>query len=427
MGKADTIRANHGASIRESIGVGLATGRATIPIPAALGPAPTDRLQRDAKAFLVPLTRIERDPNQPRKIFDEGLIEAMAESLKQHGQIQPVRVIHDTARDVFILVCGERRWRAASVAGIRDLSVIVEWAGNLTPAKMEEMRSGILLKQFIENEHREGFDPIERADAIAELHTACRLSTRDIHEKTGQSQTMVATALIVARLPEEVRELVRNGRLALTAAPVIARLEDPERILRAATVIVAERLNRDGVKALVDQMLGRLPAPAEPAPTPEPISDLVSCGNSFEPAYATESSNLSETTNLATPTPFPRVAQHSNATPAKESTQAKETQAPAPPEREPVREPERPATAPAAKGKTASAGETFLGNVGGQGGAHSYRIVEFGGCIVEARWPMGGPNDLVRFRDALIEAVGRLNEAIADDLYRRQPKRGGDR
>jgi len=238
MGKLDELMRASRDVAAESMGAHRpAPMHGTSPPPAA--PATPARLQgiaRSKAAAEIPVDRIAADPDQPREEFDEAALERLAESLRTRGQLQPIRVRWDEGRGLYVIVCGERRWRAARRAGLPSLScVIVE--GTVSPAEL-------LAMQMVENLLREDLRPIEQARAFKGLMDANGWSTHQLARELAVDQSGVVRALALLRLDADVQERVEAGALAPSVAYEVSKLDDPEAQREVAGRIVAEDLSR---------------------------------------------------------------------------------------------------------------------------------------------------------------------------------------
>ncbi|MBV8607212.1 MAG: ParB/RepB/Spo0J family partition protein, partial [Singulisphaera sp.] len=206
MGKLDELRRTGAATAAESMGAGVPP----IPGVSVSGPAPVPaRLQGIVKAkdaALIPLAKIGPDPDQPREEFDEGSLQRLADSLRERGQLQPIRVQWDEGRDRYIIVCGERRWRAAVMAGLPTMSCII-MEGVIEPSEL-------LALQLIENCVREDLKPIEQAKAFRALMDRNGWSTRDLAAKLAIVQPQIVRTLALLDLPGPIQEKVEQGSLA---------------------------------------------------------------------------------------------------------------------------------------------------------------------------------------------------------------------
>ena len=177
------------------------------------------------EACLIRLDRIVADPNQPRGEFDADSLERLAGSLKQRGQLQPIRVRWDEADQHYVVVIGERRWRAAKLAGLESIACIVV-PGTATPEE-------ILEDQLVENCLREDLKPIEQARAYQSLMQRLGLSQRALAEKLDVSQGQIMQSLKLLELPEPIRESIDDGKIAPSIGYEIAKVDRPRAADRA--------------------------------------------------------------------------------------------------------------------------------------------------------------------------------------------------
>jgi ParB family chromosome partitioning protein len=192
----------------------------------------------------VPLERVRPCPLQPRKEFAPEALQELADSIKEQGIIQPLIVREKP--DVFELIAGERRWRAAQLAGLKDVPVIVREADD----------RAVLELALIENLQRENLNPIEEAQGYAELIGTFQLRQEDVSAKVGKSRAVVANALRLLKLPADVQAQVRDGRLSVGHAKVILGLTSADE-----QKLAAERVLKDGLNVRqTEELLARLQA-----------------------------------------------------------------------------------------------------------------------------------------------------------------------
>jgi ParB family chromosome partitioning protein len=236
MSRIDKFTSKLGGNIRESMGAGATTG-AGGPLPSpATGQSQYERITRPKEALTIPMDRIVADPDQPRKEFDEGAIDDLAASLKARGQLQPIRVRWSPDSDRWIIIAGERRYRAAVKAGLPSL-LCVEAKGTMTADE-------ILEDQLIENCVREDLKPIEQARAFEALVERRGCSYRQLAEILNISHMAVSRAIALLELPEDVQDRVTAGELAASVAVEVAKLDEPDEQREVADRVVAEGLNR---------------------------------------------------------------------------------------------------------------------------------------------------------------------------------------
>ncbi len=161
MGKLDELLRSGASNIAESMGAGVTRGPGAAPLSTSSTPAQWQGVAKSKNAVEIPLEKIAPDPDQPREEFDEDALNRLAESLKTRGQLQPIRVRWDEGRGAYMILIGERRWRAAKLAGLPTVSAVVV-EGTIDPAEL-------LAIQLIENCLREDLKPIEQAKAFKAL------------------------------------------------------------------------------------------------------------------------------------------------------------------------------------------------------------------------------------------------------------------
>lgn len=171
-----------------------------------------------AGAYHIPVDRISPDPEQPRKEFDDFELRSLAESLRLKGQIQPIRVRYVADDDRFLVVCGERRWRAAKLAGLPTLTAIIDDADD---ARLET--------QLIENLVRAALSPIEEAQAFKALIDKHGWTARALAERVNVHESKVSRALALLELPGDIQQKVDAGEVRGKAVREMIRHHVPKR------------------------------------------------------------------------------------------------------------------------------------------------------------------------------------------------------
>ena len=247
MGKEDLIQSSSGGNIADSLGVGRKTrllGQ-SVAAPQSAEAARRAGTVRSKDTAVIDLERIVPDPDQPRKEFDAEALARLAASLKARGQLQPIRVRWDDARGSYVIIMGERRWRAAGLAGLPALTCVIH-DGPLTEGET-------LALQLIENAVREDLKPIEQARAYQALMDNNGWDGKTLAAELAVDPSKVSRAMALLDLPEAVQEKVDQGALPASTAYEISRLADPAEQAEVAERAVAERLPvarvRDEVKA----------------------------------------------------------------------------------------------------------------------------------------------------------------------------------
>jgi ParB family chromosome partitioning protein len=240
MAKLDRIREQYGAHAEESLGsrpagIGIHGGSTA---SAVSRPGRRDGIVRSIDAARIPLDRIVPDPDQPRREFDQESLELLAESLRTRGQIAPITVRWDESRAVNVIVCGERRWRAARIAGLEMITCVM--ADEIDPADH-------LVLQMIEKACREDLRPIEQARAYRALIDSRGWSLRQLARELGIAQSSASRALKLLELPAEIQDRVESGTIPASSAYEMRGLVDPAAQRELADRAAAGELSRDDV------------------------------------------------------------------------------------------------------------------------------------------------------------------------------------
>ena len=206
MGKLEELSRLTAGNVNDSIGVGRPARPAEAPASASSVPARWQGVTRSKNAVEIPVEKIAPDPDQPRDEFDEEALGRLSESLKTRGQLQPIRVRWDGGRERYMILVGERRWRAARMAGLPSLSAVVVDE----PIPPDEL----LAIQLVENCLREDLKPIEQAKAFKALMERNGWSARQVARELAIDHTGVARALALLTLPGDVQEAVEAGQIA---------------------------------------------------------------------------------------------------------------------------------------------------------------------------------------------------------------------
>jgi ParB family transcriptional regulator, chromosome partitioning protein len=191
----------------------------------------------------IAVDRIIPDPEQPRTEFDPEAIDRLAASLKVRGQLQPCRVRWVEEEGRYMIVVGERRWRAAQQAGLASIACVVVQDG--------ASREDILEDQIIENALRDDLKPVEMARAWRTLMDARGLSHRELAERLNVDHGTVTRALGLLNLPEPIQASVDAGEIRAQTAYELSRIEDPQEQATLAEEAKAGRLKRDDLRDLV--------------------------------------------------------------------------------------------------------------------------------------------------------------------------------
>lgn len=180
-----------------------------------------------SKLLEIKVSEIKRDENQPRQTFTEESLAELASSIKQHGVLQPLVVIEEDGK--YVIVAGERRWRAAKMAGLETVPAIVRTIDSQNRLELS----------IIENAQREDLNPIELATAYAKLKSQFNLSVKEIAERVGKSESSVMNTMRLLNLPEDAKKaMVENGLSEGVMRPLITA--DKSVIEKAVPLIVSE-------------------------------------------------------------------------------------------------------------------------------------------------------------------------------------------
>ena len=192
--------------------------------------------------LMVKLSKVEPNREQPRKNFDEDSLQELAESLKQFGMLQPILV--QNRGDYYEIIAGERRWRAAKIAGLKEVPVIVR---ELTDQEIVEI-------SLIENIQREALNPIEEAQAYKRLLTEFHLKQDEVAERVSKSRTAVTNSMRLLKLCDEVQKMVVDDMISTGHARALISIEDPEEQYLIAQKIFDEKLSVREVEKLVKDL-----------------------------------------------------------------------------------------------------------------------------------------------------------------------------
>jgi ParB family transcriptional regulator, chromosome partitioning protein len=224
---------------RPALGRGMAALLSNAPAP-----APTAALAAGRAFLSLPIEAVERSPDQPRKRFDEARLEELAASIREHGVVEPILVRRHGQR--YRIVAGERRWRAAQRAGLKEIPALVREASDAQAFELA----------LVENIQRADLNAIEEAEAYQALVDEHGLTQEEVAARVGKERSTVANALRLLKLPEDVRDAVREARLEMGHARALLGLDGAEAIRRAAARVLREHLSVRATEALVRELSG---------------------------------------------------------------------------------------------------------------------------------------------------------------------------
>ena len=187
----------------------------------------------------LPINEIIPNRDQPRKTFDEDALEELAQSIKQHGVLQPL-LVRPIPSGGYQLVAGERRWRACRIAGLNKVPVVIK---ELTDTETMEIA-------IIENLQREDLNPIEEAEGLQALIDKCGYTQEEVAVSVGKSRPAIANSLRLLRLPQEVRDMTKNGDISAGHARALLAFDNEAMMLEAANNIVSNKMTVRDVERL---------------------------------------------------------------------------------------------------------------------------------------------------------------------------------
>ena len=212
MNKADQRKQPEHKALGKGLNA-LLPSRGNVPAAAIAVPHPASVPPPDGGVVLAPIKHVHPNANQPRREFDEKAMLELAQSVERDGIIQPI-IVRRIAPGDYQIIAGERRWRAASLAGLTEVPVIVREADD----------QKVLELAIVENIQREDLNPIELAMAFERMAAELALSHEEIGQKTGKDRATVTNAIRLLQLPAEVQEMVSSRRLSQGHARALLKL-----------------------------------------------------------------------------------------------------------------------------------------------------------------------------------------------------------
>lgn len=212
------------------------------------GPQPPQRRRRKSSSeesdqgIMISVNEIEPNRNQPRKRFDDASLQELAESIKQFGIIQPIVV--KKKDEYYEIIAGERRWRAAKIAGLLEVPVIVK----------EYKENEIVEISLIENIQRENLNPIEEAQAYKTLMEEFELKQEEVAQKVSKSRSTITNSLRLLKLTKEVQEMLVEEKISMGHARALLAITDPDMQISVAKKVYEEALSVRDIEKLVKDM-----------------------------------------------------------------------------------------------------------------------------------------------------------------------------
>lgn len=218
---------------------------------------------------LIPVTAVRPNPHQPRTTFDNDQLAELAASITAHGLIQPL-IVTEHEGGQYILIAGERRWRACQLAGLESVPAIIKEA---TPQAMLEMA-------LIENIQRADLNPLEEAYAYQQLISEFNLTQEQVAKQVGKARSTIANLVRLTELPANIQQAVADGAISGTHARVLLQLPTPEAQTSAMRQIIKHNLTVRQTETLVANLL----ATTKPEPKPRPAipPELLDIQTKFE-------------------------------------------------------------------------------------------------------------------------------------------------
>ena len=200
---------------------------------------------------MLNINEVETNRDQPRKIFNQNALEELAKSIEQNGIIQPI-LVRPMADGSYQLIAGERRWRAARMAGLTEVPVTIR--------EMSDEEASIFA--LIENLQREDLNPVEEAEGLKSLIESYGFTQEEAADKVGKSRTAVTNTLRLLKLPTSVRNMLSEGKITAGHARALLGLDDEKEMLKIAETTVAQDLSVRQVEKMVKYALqGEKPKP----------------------------------------------------------------------------------------------------------------------------------------------------------------------
>lgn len=201
-----------------------------------------EKEDNQAAETIIKITQVEPNREQPRKNFDEDALQELADSIKQFGLLQPILV--QDRKTHYEIIAGERRWRAAKLAGLKEVPVIIR---DYSDQEIVEI-------SLIENIQREDLNPIEEAQAYKRLLTEFNLKQDEVAERVSKSRTAVTNSMRLLKLCDEVQQMIIDDMLSTGHARALISIEDPEQQYTIAQKIFDEKLSVRDVEKLVKNL-----------------------------------------------------------------------------------------------------------------------------------------------------------------------------
>lgn len=189
----------------------------------------------------IELSQIRSNPYQPRKVFDEEALNELADSIKVYGVVEPV-ILKKSVKG-YEIVAGERRCKASKIAGLTTVPAIIK---DFTDEEMMEIA-------LLENIQREDLNPVDTAISISNILQVKDMTQEEFSKKFGKSRSYITNLLGLLNLPKSVQELVKNGKLSMSHARCLSKIDNEEKVINLANKIIKENLNVRDVEKLLSK------------------------------------------------------------------------------------------------------------------------------------------------------------------------------
>lgn len=231
-------------------------------IPNVVGSkSPSQETNGNKQEVMVSISKVEPNHGQPRKDFNEDALMELSESIKQHGVLQPLLV--QDRNDYYEIIAGERRWRAAKMAGLKEVPVIIK---NLSDQEIVEI-------SLIENIQREDLNPIEEAMAYKRLLEEFHLKQDEVAERVSKSRTAVTNSMRLLKLDERVQQMLVDEMISSGHARTLLGIDDPDEQYMLAQQIFDQKLSVRETEKLIKKVQGQKQKPEKPK---DPEKDTMS-------------------------------------------------------------------------------------------------------------------------------------------------------
>ena len=240
---------------------GLGKGLDSMIPPKATSKAAKEKVSNVSKTgeTILKINEVEPNKKQPRKFFNEEALKELSDSIKQHGIVQPLVVAKQ--KDYYEIIAGERRWRAAKMAGLKEVPVVIK---DYSPQEIMEVA-------LIENIQREDLNPVEEAKAYQNLIKEYNLKQEEVAERVSKSRSAITNSLRLLKLNDQVLDYLIQETISSGHARALLALEDPEKQVSVAEKIAKEHLSvRD-----TEKLVKNINQPVKKAPKKEVKNDFV--------------------------------------------------------------------------------------------------------------------------------------------------------